>query len=286
MSNDFLANVEQEGRVDLDELVRSNEEERKLPPESPAEKKQEDESASPAGEPGTDETTAPEKGEPKVFHAFHEHPAWLASQDELKQLREFREKATPLLDDFASIRDTEAERKTKEIPAWFIDVFGENHEAWKKYQDYNVAEKKQLREEILRDIREQSQKKEENLKKWDKWIDDEVVSLTTNEEIQARAKAIGFDLSNEDQSKSFQNELLKVATEFQPSEDDRTISIKKSFEILELLKLKKASEKKPNERRKEIAAETMQKGKSENQPKGYRTSHDLAGKSFRDLIPE
>ena len=104
----------------------------------------------------------------------------------------------------------------------------------------------------------------------------------------ARAKAIGFDFSNKDQLKSFRNELLDIATKFQPIDDEsQLISLQKSFDILELQKLRKQEKAPPTEsKRKEIAGRTMEKGAGEGERKRYMTSADLAGKSFRDLIPE
>ena len=141
MDNTFMANVEQEGRID--QPVRSDEEEKETPPESPAEKEPKDKTASPAEEKGKDETLDSEKGaKPEVFHAFHQHPKWLAMNNELKELREFREKVSPLLERLGEVPEKREEKA--EIPAWFIDLFGENREAWSKYRAYNVEERKQL----------------------------------------------------------------------------------------------------------------------------------------------
>lgn len=283
MANDFLASLEQEGAIN----PGLKEEEKETPPASPTEKQPEDTKASPAEEKEEGETPKSEKGEkPEVFQAFHKHPRWIASQAELKELREFRERVEPLLEQLGE--ESEKPEEKTEIPGWFVDLFGENKDAWAKYRSATMAERKQLREEILNEVRAESQKAADEAKKWNQHVDKELGSIIGDEEVAARAKAIGFDFSNKDQLKSFRNELLDVATKFQPIDDEsQLISLQKSFDILELQKLRKQEKASPAEsKRKEIAGRTMEKGAGEGQKKSFMTSHDLAGKSFRDLIPE
>ena len=281
MDNEFLASIEQEGRIDQPGLDK---EEKETPQESPAENKPEDKPASPAAEPKEGEPKDLEKGEPKVFEAFHKHPRWLASQQELKELRAFRERVEPLLARLGTDTPEKSEKKT-EIPAWFLDLAGENVEAWGKYRAYMEERDQTYERNIMAKVEEQSRKASEEVEKWDKWIQDELSTLVEEEEIQSRAKVIGFDLSNEDQRKTFRNELFKVTLDYQPSDAENNISLSKAFDILELQKLRKMPEKASADKKKEIADKTMQPGKAEAEKKDYKTAFDLQGKSFRDLIP-
>ncbi|MEK7091758.1 MAG: hypothetical protein AAB900_02095 [Patescibacteria group bacterium] len=258
-TNDFLANLQKEG-----EITPNEEEEKETLPEPPADKKPEDiesqpEEEKPKGEDELKET--PEEGEPAVFQAFHKHPRWQAVQEELKELREFRETASPLLED---IKKSKSETET--IPAWFSELYGENEAAWNKYHDYDTEQRANLRKEIMDEISQQSTKSAEEQKKNDKWVEDELTTL--------ESEGLKFN----------RNELMKVALEYLPTDNKGNISFRKALDIYEKTKPK---EEKPNaDAKKKIAAETMQKGKPNEDIKDYKTSHDLVGKSFRDLIPE
>ncbi|MCR4278114.1 MAG: hypothetical protein NUV85_03850 [Candidatus Berkelbacteria bacterium] len=263
-NNTFMANIEQEGRID--QPVRADEEDKETPPESPADKKPEDEPASPADEKGEDATPDSEKGEPKVFEAFHKHPRWIALNQELDELREFREKAAPLLDRLGD--EPSKTEETSKIPEWFVELFGENEGSWKKYRDYDVEQRKQLRTEIFNEIRSVETHKKEEEKKWDKWVDTEVQKL-------------------EDEGLKFnRNELLKIAVDYAPTGSDGNVSLRKAYQILVATKGEQKPSIKPAvEEKKKIADQTMQKGKPEGERKDYKTPADLRGKSFRDLVP-
>lgn len=285
-----MASVPKEG--DIENLLEKHEEGKETPPAPPAETKpKEGETAPPAEGKPEGETGKPKEGEPAVFQAFHKHPRWITLQQDLKdrdvkivELEAFRDRVIPLLDQLGE--KPKASEETKRIPSWFVDLFGENPDAWAKYSEYSAMERKQLREEIMVELHEESRKAAEEIKKWDKKVDIQFSELLGNDDIQARIKAIGFDLSNEAQSKSFHNELLKVTLDYRPLDPESDdISLMKAFDILELQKLRKAPEKASVDRKKEIADKTMVKGKSDADRKDYKTPADLQGKTFRDLIP-
>lgn len=270
----FMAEVEQEGRMDQ---PAKDHEEKDTPADSPPEKKTEEDKPDPStGDKGED---APESkpDEPKVFEAFHNHPRWKALQGELSELREFREKALPLLEDLQKKPD----EKITEIPEWFAELFGENDVAWKKYQTYSKTERDDLRREIREELHAESAKVSEETKKWDKWVDSEIASLESDPDVQADLKKSGISFNR--------NEVLKTAIDYRPSGEDGNISIKLAFDIWKKMKLfgtKPADDKKSADDKKKVAAQTMGKGAGDGERKDYKTSHDLAGKSFRDLIPD
>ena len=157
MDNEFLANIQQEGtEVDFDKLgtpAESETPEKETPAASPAEKEPKEE-PEPSPEPKVEE---PAKAEPeakedaKAFHAFHEHPRWIAREAELKQLREkvdeyeeFKSRVDPILE--------KLEKPTPEVssaPQWFTNLFGTDENAWSQYQESSKEERKRIREEIL-----------------------------------------------------------------------------------------------------------------------------------------
>lgn len=275
----FLANVEKEGSLETPEI---REEGKETPPAPPAETKpREGEPAAPAG--GEPEGGGePKEGEPKVFQAFHKHPRWIALNKELQELRDFRDRAAPLLE---GLEKEPASDGGEAIPQWFIDLFGENADAWAKYRQYTKAERDQFRSDILAELRKESAEAQAEVEKWDKWVDEELSSLVSDEEIASRAREIGFNFSDKESTKAFRNELLKAALDWKPSDEEGNISLKMAFDILEMQKLRKEAPKGQIER-KRIADQTMAKPKGEAGKKDYMTPADLAGKGFRDLIPD
>ena len=265
MENEFLANLPQEGKIETTENPEEGQkEEKETPPASPAEKPEKDEPAPPAE--GEKEGESPKEGEPAVFQAFHKHPRWKALQDELKNLRDFRDKATPLLERLGQ-EPQERQEESVEIPAWFSGLFGDNKEAWVKYRSYDAEQRKTLRSEILQEVRQEEERQISEQKKQEKWVDDEIQKLAD--------EGLKFD----------RNELLKIALEWLPTDEEGNISFSKAYKILENLKAGKP-EKPSSDEKKKIADQTMKKSKETDGKKDYKTSADLRYKSFHDLIPE
>lgn len=264
MENDFLADLQRQGRVDLPEPKTEKEPDEKPTPSSPEEKESEQEqSPSSQGE--------QEKGDAKPDNTendnnlpFHKHPRWKAQQQELKEAREFREYALPLLKRLGEKPDRDEE--TVEIPDWFAELYGDNAEAWKKYRAYDTQQRKQLRAEILEDMQKEQQKATEAQSKQEKWVEDELSKLT------------------EDGLKFDRNELLKIAVDYKPTDDEGNISLRKAYDILVMQGAGK-EDKPKSEEKKKVADKTMGKGKPSGEKKDYMTSADLRGKSMLDLIP-
>ena len=274
--NEFLASIQREGAITPSEEDKEGTG-KEAPPAPPAdEKTPEDKPASPAEGDQKDESGKPKEGEdkPLVFEAFHKHPRWIALQKDLKDLTEFRTKALPILEKLGEIPD----KKTDEIPGWFSELFGENPAAWKKYQVFTKSEREQLQNEILTTIRSEMKQATEESKKWESWVDEEVVRLESDSEIVADLKKLNLKFNR--------NEVLKVALDYRPSDDQGNISLRLAYDIWKSQKLSQKPED-PNatDEKKKLADKTMGKGKGEGDKKDYRTPADLQGKSFRDLVP-
>ena len=275
VQNSFMAGIKQEGRIDPN---AEDHEEKDTPPESPAEKEtEEDETESSPEEKGKDESPDPKKDEePAVFQAFHKHPRWIALNQELDSLREFKEQAAPLLERLGKSKPAE---ENVEIPEWFQELFGDNANAWKKYRAYNATERQQLRQEILTEIKSESTKATQAADKWVKRVDDEISNLEADPEVVAELKKLNLKFNR--------NEVLKAANDYRPTGEDGQISIRLAYNLWKSLRNQsKPDEKKSSDEKKKIADKTMGKSAEESTKKNYKTSADLAGKSFRDLVPD
>lgn len=277
MDNEFLASLQREGQIETP--AEEQEEEKETPPESPAEKEpKEDKPESQTGDEseGKGDEKKPEgkikEGEePAVFQAFHKHPRWKALNEELGTLRQFRDEVAPLLPLIKKLGEPGMIEDKTEAPSWFSELFGDNKETWAKYQEYNSNERKQLRTEILTEVQGRQEEVAQATKKQEDWLDGELVKL---DEVIAEEKLPKYN----------RNELMKIAVDFKPTDDKGNISLKKAYDILQMQKGKTETPK--SDEKKKIADKTMAKSKSDEEKKDYKTSHDLAGKSFHDLIPE
>ena len=277
MENTFLTNIQKEGLIGGPS--GENEEEKETPSAPSADEKPEKDEAEPQTGDGTQKgegepnATDKEGEEPKVFQAFHKHPRWLAMQQELTELRDFRDKAAPLLE---GIEQSKPKEETTEIPAWFSEIFGDNDSAWKKFRAFNEDQRKQLRTEILEEVKQSSVRVLEEEKQADKWLEEELSGLESDEDTVSEMKKLGIKFDR--------NAILKVAMDYLPSDEKGNISIKKAYAIWKTMK---PSTEKPNaSEKKGIADKTMGKGKSESEKRDYKNSADLQGKSFRDLVPD
>ena len=280
--NPFLTGLQRQGRVDAD-LTQNSEngsEEKPTPASSADNQSEAEKSPSSQGEhpaEGEGSDTQPE-GKPNPNEAgnntddetklpFHKHPRWASLQSELKEAREFRESVAPLLERLGQTPEGRSE-ETEKIPEWFVELFGENADSWKKYRAYDTEQRKQLRSEILKDIQAEQRKTVEEQQRQEKWVDDEVQKLVDD--------GLKFD----------RNKLLKIALDYLPTDENGNISFKKAYDIMTMQVADKETEKPKSEVKKKLADQTMGKGKPSEGRRDYKTSADLRGKSFHDLISD
>ena len=292
MPSEFLANLHQEGeRIDEFPLGELENEEKETPPAPPAETKPKEETAPPAEEKAEGEPE-PKKGEevskekPEIFHAFHEHPRWIARDQELKELREqneelmrFQERAEPLLKKVDQIQPKEG------IPAEFRALYGEDENAWTNFQALTERQQERLlakfedRIKPLLDTVETVKRKTE----LDDWAEKEWKSIEDDPQVKSELKRIGKELNADTQS-----EISQIVSKYLPTDEiTGKISLRKGFELWK--ELKSAPKVVPNpvvNEKKQIADKTIKKSKGEEGEKDYRTSADFRGKTFADLTPE
>lgn len=298
----FLANLRHEGALEAPAAEPEDKDKAPDPSAPPADKKEEGEDGKPEDKTGDQEPEGEPEGEPKDPPAddpdkkpddggkkkeppaddkdlpFHKHPRWIAQQTKLHELEEFREKVTPLLD---KLGEPKKESESDDaIPEWFIELFGENKESWKKYRDYSAADRANLRKEIMAELQQQGRQATEQQAKLDKWVEDELSKV---------AEAQGIDLSpgTAEKPNSLRNELLKVALDYKPSDDAGNISFAKAYDILQAIKAKgqqpKVDKPNPAADKKKVADKTMGKDKADGQRKDYKTPEDLRGRGFREI---
>lgn len=271
--NDFLTNIMRQDQVQFEPetTVEDDEKEKETPSDPSAEKEpKEGESESQSedkdgkDEPQPKESEKSEDEEPAVFEAFHKHPRWRAMQDELRTLRDFQERTLPILEKISTSMETREETAAN-MPDWFKEAFGDNQEIWQKYLAAGAKEKSSLKEEILNEINSTIQQASAEEQKWDKWVEDSIAELQNE----------GLEFNR--------NELLKVAVDYQPSDENGNISLRKAYDILKLAKGTTATPKPDATKKKEIASKTMGNVPVKEKEKDVRTWGEMQGRSFADI---
>lgn len=279
MEESFLANLQQEGvEINPEETakeatVEKEKEEKETPPVSPAEKEPPAEPASPAAE------EEPKKGEeePAVFSAFHEHPRWIAREQELDELKrqnadlqEFKKSAEPILSRFQSEKEG--------IPQEFAAIYGNDENAWKNFQALSKRQQNELLDEVRKELAPlkesiaQTKKQTES----EQWADTQWQAFESDAQVQKELKTIGRTLDNDTQ-----NEIIGVLKKYRPTDEQGNLSIKGGFEIWK--GTVKPVAPKPSVAEKKKLGDIDTKGTAEPEAKDYRTSADFRGKTFADL---
>lgn len=292
MDNQFMASLQSEGISPQTESETPVKEE--TPAAPPAENKPNDgqQESSPDAQAKEGETVEqkpdakqeppaedkkPEEKEPDVFHAFHEHPRWIATQEELKELREFKEMASPILE---SLKKDDKEETDEEVAPWFKTMFGtDNPEVWKQYRAYNKHERQEIKRELLAEMQSQETQRSDEQKKWDKWVDAKTVEVGDKYHIDLSPKKDGKE-------NTLYKRLLEVTLEYLPTDKDGNIDFDKGYQIMQKIDQTtppKSADKTVDEKKK-IADATMGNKNPTEDKKDFKTSADFRGKSMHDLI--
>ena len=240
-----LAELPSDG-TKLDDIEK--EEEIETPAESPAEKKEEDKEE--------------EDDEP-----LHKNPRFKEIIDQKNEANKKAEKFEKELQDlreeteskFSEIKDSQS--KTKNIPNWLTELYGENDVAWTKYQEQDKTSREEIKREIREEFKQEEDNKKASVKKWENRIEEQLKEL-------------------EDEGEKFdRNELKKIMEEKPTYTQDGEFNFR---EKLELLKLKKSKDPKKSKARKEIVDDD---GKSKAEPgdKKWFTPEDMRGKGWDGL---
>lgn len=240
--NTALADVRQEGSDPFAGLGE------KSSTESPAENKQGEEK--PAGGDNTQNSQNSQKEVP-----FHQHPRWIERENELNALKTRDSEREKEIQDLKSFRDS-VTKSSSPIPRWFSTLYGENTEAWDAYKEQDIANRNEIKKEILEEQEAIQQKRQEEVKYWDKWVNDEVTKLQTSGK--------QFD----------RNELLKVMMEYKPTDAENNLDFEAGLRIYEALKARDANPAN-SQARKKIADSVTKTSRAEGSKKDYKTHADL-----------
>lgn len=234
---EILADVPKEG-----EEAPFKDTEKDTPTDSPAEKKPEDENQ---------------------YKGFHEHPRWIQREKELEELKTREQENARVIAELSEFKEETAKRLQIDnpIPDWFIELYGENQTAWKKYNDHEQLKEAAIEQRLLDRQEQQRQQKENEVSRWNSWVNSEINKLQTEGAV--------FD----------RNELIKVMIDYAPTTDNN-YDFHKGYKIYEVLKGKPNTEH--AEARKRLADITT-KVSGESEKKDYMTAADLRHRSWGNL---
>lgn len=262
MLKDVFAGIESEGEI-INDVTDLSKEQKITAEESQTEIKSEEEIGKQEAPQGETEEQRKEREEKEALEKektedelpFHKHPRFKALVDEknsykqeLDELKKFKEETE------TKLKSIEIKPENSEIPGWFVEVFGENPEAWSKYQEQNKADREALKAEVLEEIKQSSSKEEEDLSNGKKYIDDQVELI--------KEKGITFD----------RNALMKAMHDEPIFDKDGNLDFVTKARLLELEGKKDPEQKKVI---KKMISDDGAKGGDEQQPRAYKTPEEM-----------
>lgn len=245
-----FADVTVEGAKETEALFSDNKE--TTPAESQPAKEEE----------GKEPVQGEPNAEPKEDDPFHIR--WRERETKLKADYEARleEKARELEEKFSSRFKSDDEPVS--IPKWFSRIHGEDPDAWNEYKEYDAEQRETIKRELVEEQEAQRRQADEEVKYWNKWVDDEVSRLST--------EGKQFD----------RNELIKVMLDYRPTDQEGNFDFNAGYRILEALKIKEADPEK-SQARKKIADLSTKSSNTPEAKKTYVSSVDIRKKSWSDL---
>lgn len=192
---------------------------------------------------------------------FHKHPRWIERENELQELRESNEATARELEELKAMRAVSSD---SDIPDWFVELYGENETAWRKYNEHEQQRTQEIENRILTRQQQEAQQKAQETERWNKWVDDEIKRL-------------------EDEGHTFdRNKLIKTMLDYSPTDGDNNLDFNKGMSIYEALEGKQDNKK--SEARKAIAdTATATSTKGEPTKKDYMTPAELRNRSWGSL---
>lgn len=157
---------------------------------------------------------------------WHKHPRWIAQRKkqealeaELQEQREWREKMEAQLQQRTGAEEDE---ELPPIPSWFIEAYGDDAELWALHVENETKREAEAEERILARLQarqqEESGREEQSLQ----WVDDQLAEVREN--------LADGEPDFED------NALLKIVTEFRPSDQEGNLDFRAAYNILQKMK--------------------------------------------------
>lgn len=268
----------QQGDDPFADFAPTEEQESKTPADSSTEKEStEEESPSQEGEEDSESTEDSDNDEQanveeedededdntpsaKKEVPFHKNPRFKRLYQENKELKSTLEDLTAKIDGLINSKS----EPTQEVPEEFKYLFGDNPEAYEKFQKLTEAQASKLVEERL------GKKEVEQSKASKAQAEAERVLEETMEEIADEAGGL---------TESQRNEIYKVAMEYRPVDEHGNIDLKKSH----ILWQKLTPQKEKSTAKKEIAAKTTSNSAPGTTKSKVLTTKDLRNMTFGDL---
>lgn len=273
MSDEFLADIQQEG-TSLEDILEPNlgEQAKETPAESPTENNQTETAPSSQGanEPKESEPQKPEGSNTDDANnlPFNKHPAWQRIQDQNRELKEAVEKLA------ASVGANSSKPVTEkpQVPQEFVELFGDNVEAWEKFQKLDALRRSAWEQEQARQKEEAERKQKEDADRWQNWVNSSL------EKIQQK-----YNVKLPEKSQEY-NEFMDFIKKRLPSDENGNIDFVKGWDWYQEVKQiqEKAATEKTNAR-KDLAAASIS-GKKSDSKNTVITSTDLRGKSWHSFI--
>ncbi len=262
MADDFLANVKQEDEVITEAPAKTDEPAKETPAVPPADK------TNKAAEPSQGGANTPEANVP-----FHKHPRWIKTQEELAELRKYRDESKTRLETYEQMMSrlgkTEA-TSAVQIPEWFPKTGNQkaDEQKYQEYLNYENGVKAQIKQELVEEQTKEATQKAAEEKKWTDWVNTSLDKL-------------------EDEGNKFdRNELQKVALEYLPTDLEGNIDFGKALKIMTQLKAQSvAVQEVKSDARKRLADTASGSNVRADKPAPkFETTRSLRNQSWDSLI--
>lgn len=231
------------------------------PAESQPESNTEEEKPSQDGDNSPDETEDEPQEEAKSEEQvpFHEHPRWKERETDWQKRLDaaLAEQERKFQEQIEQVKPQSKEETT--IDPNLVPLIGDDPHVHKLWHDMRQKEREQIVQEAQERLLQKQTQEREASQKWEQWVDSEVSKL-------------------ESEGKKFdRNELMKIAVDYKPTDDQGNISFAKALQILEATKPQKSEKAKA---RKEIAEQVSGDIQGEPEESKVVTSKDLRNKSW------
>jgi len=128
---------------------------------------------------------------------FHKHPRWKEREDDWnkrleEQERKFHKEIDEVKDETKKISTPE-----KTVPNWFSQLYGDDQDVYREYQQAHQQERDELKEDIRKEMNENKKKEIEDVEKAEDWIDSEIETIGADNNIDLSKQGGKNDLRNE-----------------------------------------------------------------------------------------
>lgn len=255
-----MSDIVKKDGTSLDDFLASDDREEN-PTDSAPEINENGDNPSQEGEQQKADNTPDENNVP-----FHKHPRF---QEIIKENQDLKQK----VDDFSKFKEETEEKLTdrsnetpSEMPKWWVTLAGDDEisqEAYKQYLEETNQSQSQIKQDMVAEAEKAQKEQEAETKRYNDWVQNEVKSL-------------------EDSGKKFdKNKLLKIAVDYQPTDEEGNISLEKAYQIYEMQENQKDAE---TQQKKELADETQSTPNTEPKVQEFGTTANLRHRSWTSLV--